>query len=346
MRRMKRIVAVNVGVFSAALLMMMLAHEACIFAADESPSSEKLFVFGRATKEQNPFLAKIFTWPDKDKDKDEDGKDKNGDKNGNGNGGDAKENGANGNGDEDEDEDEDKLESDRPNFTQGPSTVGYKRLQIESGYTYTQTVGGDIGHNTHDLPETLIRYGLAERLEFRLYWEGVVFDSVTDSASRRTTNQTGYTDMTIGFKYAISKQHKWLPAMSLIVDVSAPAGSPDQTSHEVDTEMIWSCSWELTKRLTLCSSTGNVSTREADEHFTQFSQSACLDYGLTEKLHVFNEWYVLCPKDSENDLPQHYYDGGITYLAAKNLQLDWRAGIGLSDTSDGFFTGVGLTFRR
>jgi hypothetical protein len=326
MRRTKWILAVDFGVFALALL-MMVAADAHVRATDDSSSSstEKLFAIGPATKEQHPFLTKLFTWPDKN-DKD------NGDKDN-----DAKDDG---------DAKGDPLESDRPNFTQGPSTVGYKRLQIESGYTYTQAVGGNAMHDTHDLPEMLVRYGLAERLEFRLSWEGAVFDGVTDRATGRTVNQTGYTDVDIGLKYAISKQHEWLPAMSLIVDVSAPAGSYDQTSHEADAEIIWSCSWSLTKRLTLSSSTGNVCTRESDEHLTRFSQSACLDYGLTENLHIFNEWYVSCPKDSENDLPQHYYDSGFTYLVAPSFQLDWRAGIGLSDASDGFFTGCGLTFRR
>ena len=70
------------------------------------------------------------------------------------------------------------------------------------------------------------------------------------------------------------------------------------------------------------------------------------EYKLTKKLSVFNEWYVLCPRDSDDNRPEHYYDGGFLYFVTPHCQLDWRAGVGLSETSDGFFTGCGVTFQR
>jgi hypothetical protein len=37
---------------------------------------------------------------------------------------------------------------------------------------------------------------------------------------------------------------------------------------------------------------------------------------------------------------------GVTYLLTPNVQFDWRAGLGLNDAADRFFTGCGLTVRR
>ena len=52
------------------------------------------------------------------------------------------------------------------------------------------------------------------------------------------------------------------------------------------------------------------------------------------------------PTGAASNAPEHYLDGGLTFLLTDDLQLDWRAGFGLNDASDDFFTGVGFVFRR
>lgn len=297
-----------------------------------------------ALAQQRPALAWLFTWGDKQKESDKQNETE-----------EAKENSKDEKGgekkDEDEKEDEEAkeepLESDRPDFTEASTTVGYERLQIEAGYRYTLGKDGEPGHNTHDLPELLVRYGLAERLELRIAWdEGMVFDRSVDRALGRVITDTGSTDVEFGFKYALTKQKKWLPQSALIVAVTAPVGSPGQTSGQVDDRINYCYSWQFTKQVSLNCSTGNLSTRVSNDHFSQFFHSMSVEYELTEKLHVYNEWFVICRLNANDNRPQHYYDGGLTYLVTPNFQLDWSAGIGLSETSDRFFTGCGLTVRR
>jgi hypothetical protein len=248
---------------------------------------------------------------------------------------------------ENSDEEEEPLESDRPDFTESSATVGYRRLQIESGYTFTQAIGGDPTHDAHDLPELLVRYGVAERLELRLAWdEGMVFDRATDRNSGRVVTENGSTDLEFGFKYALTKQDKWRPQSAIIVSVSAPVGAPSQSSRQVDTMVNYLYSWEFTKKVSLNCSTGNLWTAESCDRFSRFSQSASLEYELTKKLHIFSEWFAFLRRDSNDNRPQHYYNAGLSYLVTPNLQLDWRAGVGLNDAADGFFTGCGLVVRR
>jgi hypothetical protein len=243
-------------------------------------------------------------------------------------------------------EEERPLESDRPDFTEASSTVGHKTLQIEGGYTYTQAVGGDCSHNSHDLPELLIRYGVAERLELRVAWEGMVFDRATDPTTGNVLNADGCSDMDLGFKYAITRQHAWLPETALIVGVSTPTGHPDQSSRQVDAEVNFLYGWDLNEKLSLYGSTGSNTTVEQFDNLARFFQSACVGCELTNRLRVYNEWFALFPNESDDNRPEHYYDGGFTYLVTSNLQLDWRAGVGLSEVSDGFFTGCGFVIRR
>jgi hypothetical protein len=274
-------------------------------------------------REQGSLLRYLLTWPKVEGDKEKEGEENK------------------------DEEKEEPLESDRPDFTNTPTTVGYQRFQIESGYTYTHAIAGDPTHDAHDLPELLVRYGVAERLELRLAWdEGIVFDRYRDRNSGRVIAESGSTDLDFGFKYAISKQDKWRPQMGIQVEFSAPVGDPVQSSRQVDTFVNYLYSWELTKKFSLSCSTGNLWTAESGDRFSRFSQSASIEYELTEKLHLFNEWYVFLLRDSSDNRPQHYYDAGLTYLVTPNFQLDWRAGLGLNDAADGFFTGFGLTIRR
>jgi hypothetical protein len=302
-------------------LFMLLALAASAAAPLEQPAdSDKPTESAKSSELQPHSLPqRLLTWPEKEGDKE----------------GDQKE------------AEEEPLESDRPDFTECSTTVGYRRLQIESGYTFTHGIAGDGTHNAHDLPELLVRYGVAERLELRLAWdEGMVFDSRRDRDSGRLLTVAGSTDVEFGIKYALTQQDRWRPRTAIILAATAPVGAPSLSSRQVDVRVNYCYSWELNKRASLNCSTGNLWTAELGDRYSQFFQSASFDYGLTEKLHAYSEWYVLLRSDSDDNRPQHYYDGGLTCLITPNFQLDWRAGAGLSPAADRFFTGFGFSLRR
>ena len=305
--------------FVAAFLLCAAAAGA-VAAENSTNPANSLLPDQSTTLHRGSRLNWLLTWPEKEKQAD---------------------------GEEDEKAKEEPLESDRPDFTEASSTVGFRRLQIESGYTYTRGVDGNPTHDAHDLPEMLVRYGLAERLELRIAWdEGMVFERSLDPKSGHVVSENGSTDVEFGFKCALTKQDEWRPQTALIVAVSAPIGAPSQTSGQVDVRINYCYSWELSKRVSLACSTGNLCTAESADRFSQFFQSASIEYELTEKLHCFNEWYILLRSGFSDERPQPYYDAGLTYLVTPNFQLDWRAGLGLNNAADGFFTGCGFTVRR
>jgi hypothetical protein len=318
MRPIKIQAAMRFFLSSAGVVLALTAAGA--YAAD----GENWLPAGRpAAGQRDSLMNRLLTWPKEEGDKEKDAAENN------------------------DEEKEEPLESDRPDFTDSSTTVGFQKFQVESGYTYTQAVAGDPTHSAHDLPELLVRYGVAERLELRVAWdEGMVFDRRTDRNSGRVVTENGGTDVDFGFKYAITKQKKWRPQSAVTVSVSAPVGDLSQSSRQVDAFVNYLYSWELSKKLALNCSTGNLWTAESGDRFSRFSQSASVEYELTEKLHVFNEWFAFFRRDSSDNRPQHYYDAGVTYLVTPNFQLDWRAGVGLSDAADGFFTGCGFTIRR
>ncbi len=236
------------------------------------------------------------------------------------------------------------LVTDRPDFTEASSTVGLRRLQVEMGYTYIRDNNNALLRSAHSFPETLLRVGMvAEWFEFRIAWNyGVnlnrenIVSSIFD----------GGEDLYLGAKFALTEQDGWRPEMVILPQMNVPTGHADLTSGEVEPGVNWLYSWEISECLSTGGSTQvNRALDDADVWFAEFAQSWTFAYKLTEKLGAFTEWFAFFPAGSAVDLPQHFFNGGFTYLAHKNVQYDIRAGVGLNDAADDFFAGAGAVLR-
>ena len=45
-------------------------------------------------------------------------------------------------------------------------------------------------------------------------------------------------------------------------------------------------------------------------------------FGVTERIGSYLEWYALFPSDAETANPEHYLNGGFTFLVNNDVQLD------------------------
>ena len=79
--------------------------------------------------------------------------------------------------------------------------------------------------------------------------------------------------------------------------------------------------------------------------YWELAQSVAIGFDLVGRFGGYTEWYAMFPSSSESAQVEHYFNGGITYLCHKDLQLDFRAGTGLSENSDDFFLGIGFVAR-
>ncbi len=241
---------------------------------------------------------------------------------------------------------DDALVTDRPDFTEASSVVGYRRLQIEGGYTYGHDRAGGIETEEHVLPELLLRYGLTDCLELRIGWVGHVSVTETVIATNVSTETRGGTGLDVGFKLQLTDQQGWTPEFAVICGVTAPIGDTEVDTDRVGASVVSAYSWELTDCLSIGGNTGIFSAPSADAYFNLFTQSIALGIGLTDRIGMYHEWIMLDFDDALGSPTQHFYNGGFTYLVTPNLQLDWRAGTGLNDASGDYFTGVGFAVRR
>jgi len=245
----------------------------------------------------------------------------------------------------------DSIATDRPDFTESSRSVPRGHVQIEAGYTFTYDREGDDRARTQTVPEALLRVGVADGFELRFAWEGY---SWTDTRTReknefdRTVTvddwSQGASDMEVGMKLELTKQDGWCPESALLVMLSLPSGSAGSSSGDVDplVGVIWA--YELTDRLGIGGQVLLAAPTEDGSRFAQSSASLALGVDLTERIGAYVEYYGLYPNGPHADCA-HVVDGGFTLLVTDNLQLDWRAGFGLNEEADDFFTGVGIAWR-
>jgi len=237
------------------------------------------------------------------------------------------------------------LVSDRPDFTESSVTVGRGVTQIELGYAYTFDEEGADSAKCNSYPQFLLRQGiLAEWLELRVGWSYTDVETITGGTPAR---MSGSEDLYLGLKLALTPQEGILPEMALIPQMNVPTGSSAFTSGDVQPGLNWVYSWEVNDFLSIGGSTqGNrVQDDVTSDSYWETAQSVTLAYSLTEKIGAYTEWYAFFPHSADTAKPEHYFDGGFTYLVNNNFQLDIFAGLGLNRAADDYFVGTGAVIR-
>jgi len=243
-------------------------------------------------------------------------------------------------------DEEEPIKTDRPDFTESSSTVGRGTIQLESGYTFIHDSSGGVEVSVHSFPEMLWRVGvLADWLELRLGWNYSV-ERVRVGGAAATAD--GAEDLYLGIKLALTEQDGILPEMALMPQMTVPTGARVFMSDEVMPGLNWLYSWDLNECISAGGSTqANRAIEGSGNFYTEFAQSATIGYTLTERLGAYTEWFALFPHeavDPDTEV-EHYFNGGFTFLVNNNVQLDIRAGLGLNEAADNFFTGSGASFR-
>ncbi len=241
--------------------------------------------------------------------------------------------------------------TDRPDFTESTQAVPRGRFQLEAGYTFTNDHERGVTTTDHAFPELLLRIGLADEWELRLGWAGwslgeEMFRERNEHGRHVSRNEhtDGGADMTLGFKRHLWDQEGWRPDFGVIGELSLPTGSGEKSSGDVDpaVKLLWA--YDLTDRLSVAGNVNLGVPRSARGRFVQSAASLSFGYAWTDWLGSYVEYFGIYPNDRGSDAA-HYLNGGFTFPVNDNLQFDIRAGVGLNEEADDFFSGVGFSVR-
>jgi hypothetical protein len=242
---------------------------------------------------------------------------------------------------------EPELVTDRPDQTESTAIVPTGRAQLEIGATRTYDDASGVELETLEVPATLLRYGLGERVELRLGWSGWIDQEVRAGAARESADGIG--DAEVGAKVLLREGGGVSPRVAVIAATSVPAGDDAFSSDRFDPSARLTVSHDLAGGIGLGWNIGveTASGPAVDRGRTTLSTAIytlAAGFPAGEKMGVFAELFGEVPMSAPGD-PAHLVDAGVTYLLRPHLQLDVAGGVGLSDDAPDWFAGVGVSVR-
>lgn len=236
--------------------------------------------------------------------------------------------------------------ADRPGYTDTPTALPARAIQIEAGVTDDQTGSSPFVTTTVTAGEVLARAGVGARTEVRLFANSYDLRSGGGSPSVR-----GLEDFKFGAKVNLwakpDSVHSWAPNVAVLAAHTSPTGSRPFTAGVAMAEVKLAANWTTASPFSLYTNVGYSSTY-AD--FTRQGKrwvSAAGWWALNPRVSLFGEGYFFdLAGDQNGSFGGSDLDAGLTYLLNDRLQLDARVGHGfVGAQSDERFIGAGIARR-
>ncbi|RLD60806.1 MAG: hypothetical protein DRJ05_03870 [Bacteroidetes bacterium] len=221
------------------------------------------------------------------------------------------------------------INTDRPTNSTSPILVPKGVFQIETGFIYNSEVSDYYTKDELNVLGTMFRYGLFDNFELRLSGS---FSDIDYTYKELGTDSTlsGFGNVSFGFKVHIVEEKGLRPELSLVADMYVRHVGPEglRPTYSYPVSKI-AASNTLSEKFSLGYNLGLAYNGEDAEGF--FIYSVILYYTIFPKAAFFIEPYG---NFDSNGFPNHYIDGGFTYLIRQNMQLDISGGMSIGDNKN------------
>lgn len=222
----------------------------------------------------------------------------------------------------------DPISAERPSFSSSPIALATGLWQVEAGYQYT-TEGGSADLEVHNLPQLLIRGGIAENVELQIGWPGYSWADVGGQSFNGTN------DGSVGVKWQLSDRNAATP-IAVFAGLSLPVGSDEFSADEA--EPLLGFFWSHAGRLNLF---GTAIVTESGKD-TVIGNAVGISLPARGNVSSYLEYAGLFQEGSG---PQHLLNGGLAFLRNNDLTFDVHASIGLNGRAPDFSFGFGMATR-
>lgn len=224
--------------------------------------------------------------------------------------------------------DGDAIVTDRPGFGESASVVAGRRVQVETGLTWTR-VDGDA--TLFDLPQALVRVGVGRSLEFRLTAPNWLRAGGLEGAA------AGWSDTTLGVRWHVAAGGSDVAFRGTLYLGMGSLGLSDRLA-EPEAALSWSR--DLSERWSVGATVSARRLRLVPS--TLVSPSLSIQRSLGARGSTFLEYGASL---GEGLRPWHSIDHGYTWLLGPDTQIDASLGVGLSAAAPDFFVGLGFSRR-
>jgi hypothetical protein len=225
------------------------------------------------------------------------------------------------------------LITDRPDQTESAVTVPLNSLQIETGLLYESEIENGIPKDSYSLAGTLLRFGLFERIELRFGAAYLINKSVNLS-------NNGLGDFLVGAKINFLTEENNSFDFGLLLHAALPLGDENSRPEKTEPEIIASISKSISENISLGINLGGYNNSSIEEVVYLYTAAIGLSFtnNLSAFIEVFGNYYP-------SFYPEHFYDGGLTYLFTENIQIDISGGSKFSSNNSIWFVSTGLSLR-
>lgn len=223
------------------------------------------------------------------------------------------------------------IQTDRPDQTETPALVPKGMFQVETGFSIQKN---DANSTTQTLPSTLWKYGINDHFELRL---------ITEFTNEKVFDEkvSGFNPILIGCKIKIADEKGIVPKTSFIGHISLPnAASKEFKSEYFAPEFRFVMQHTLSKKVSLSYNLGAEWDGFSPE--PTFIYTVATGYSITEKIGSYIELFGFAP---QQQMANHNFDGGFTYLISPNFMVDASAGVGITENAPDHYWALGFSFR-
>ncbi len=224
------------------------------------------------------------------------------------------------------------ISTDRPAVTNSGVVVPAGSLQAENGFLETSSQGQSV----LDGPESLVRFGVAKRTELRF--------TVPDYFHNLTAGDgsgTGFGDFALGVKEQLGPTPGKFE-VSVILFLSFPTGANTVSSGGYDPGLQVPWSRALSANWTAAGMFSVYWPTQGRTRNVTGESTFLLDRQLTKPWDAFVEYAGDFP---ERGGPRHLLHFGTALKIAKQQQVDFHVGVGLSSAAVDHLIGIGYSFR-
>ncbi len=224
--------------------------------------------------------------------------------------------------------------TDRPDQTEGSSTIPKGSFQIETGVLISYTEDGTNKERQILSPSTLFRISILEGFELRLV------NQLESLKYNNANSVTGISDLEIGAKLQLLHKENVNTEIAILSHVILPTGSKELSGNAFGTVNKLSVSHSINEIFGLGY---NLGYNYFGEDNGDFTYSCALGVAMTDKIGLYIEPYGEWVNFEEY---QSNVDAGFTYLLKENLQFDVSFGTGINHTMNYIAAGCSINFSK
>jgi len=226
------------------------------------------------------------------------------------------------------------LVTDRPDQSESTNIVQPGYIQIEAGLLIT---GLSDDNTITEIPGTLLRIGLIEKLELRIGIDGMIMNKDADTSE--------FGDSELGAKYFLCAEDGWIPESAILGSISIPTADGNE---DLGYGLRYAGGYTLSDKYSVGTNletnwTQGINSDGDDALNLGLFYSAVLGVGLSDELGCFIEYFGESPVGA-GGTPENLIDGGFTYLLSDMFQLDAYAAVGVSEAAPDWMFGAGFSY--